>query len=118
MVQMATPQAEVDIDARLVAALLSEQHPDLAHQPLRPLAAGWDNVMFRVGNRLVARLPRRLAAVPLLLNELRWLPEVATGLPLPVPVPVRSGAPGCDYPWPWSISPWLPGQTADSTPPT
>src|SRR5262245_1223357 len=114
---MAAPDAEVDIDVVLVAALLKEQHPDLAAHSVRPMAAGWDNALFRVGADLVARLPRRIAAVPLLLNERRWLPLIATALPLPVPVPLRAGAAGCGYPWPWSVGPWIPGDTAESTPP-
>src|SRR5829696_9197749 len=55
------PAAEVDVDDDLVAGLLREQHPDLARLPLRPLAHGWDNVSFRLGDDLVVRLPRRAA---------------------------------------------------------
>ena len=95
---MPTPAAEVDVDATLVTALLHAQHPDLASLPVSLVANGWDNAMFRIGTDLTARLPRRLLAVPLLMNERRWLPVIAHGLPLPVPVPVRSGEPGADYP--------------------
>jgi aminoglycoside phosphotransferase (APT) family kinase protein len=96
---------------------LREQHPDLADEEIEPVGSGWDNALFRVGRRWVVRLPRRHVAVPLLLNELRWLPVIAAWLPLPIPVPVRSGAPGCGYPWPWSIASWLPGETAEAQPP-
>ncbi len=112
-----TPAAEFDVDATLVTALLEEQHPDLASLPVRLLANGWDNAVFRVGTELTARLPRRALAVPLLLKERRWLPIVAQDVPLPVPVPLRSGEPGAGYPWPWAIGPWLAGEPAEVTPP-
>jgi aminoglycoside phosphotransferase (APT) family kinase protein len=112
------PAAEVEIDEALVRGLLQEQHPDLARWPLRLLANGWDNVLFRLGDELVVRLPRRELAVPLVAHEQRWLPELAPRLPLPIPVPVRVGRPGAGYPWPWSVCAWMPGESALVTPPT
>ncbi len=112
-----TPAAEVDIDGALVRALLAEQHPDLAGLALVEVASGWDNVMFRLGDELAVRLPRRALAAPLVEDEQRWLPVLAPRLPLPTPVPVRIGRPGYGYPWSWSICPWLPGSPAALTPP-
>lgn len=112
------PSAEVDIDIRLVRALLAEQHFDLADQTLVIGGEGFDTVMVRVGEDLAARLPRRTIGAELLEHELRWLPTVGAHLPLAVPVPLRVGEPGCGYPWRWSIVPWLPGQTAAVAPPT
>jgi aminoglycoside phosphotransferase (APT) family kinase protein len=103
------PAAEIDVDEALVRALLVEQHPDLADRPLRLLANGWDNVLFRLGDDLIVRLPRRALSAPLVEHELRWLPELAVGLPLPVPAPVRAGGPTDGYPWRWSIVPWFEG---------
>lgn len=108
------PAAEVEIDATLVRNLLRAQRPDLADQPIDQIAFGWDNVSFRVGADLVARLPRRALAADLIANEARWLPELATRLPLPVPVPVFLGAAGQGYPWQWLIAPLLPGQPAST----
>ena len=102
---------------RLVRALLSEQHPDLAELPLVELAAGWDNLIYRLGDALTVRLPRRAVSAALVEHEQRWLPELAVGLPLPVPVPLRVGVPGCGYPWRWTIGPWLPGRPAELDPP-
>lgn len=107
-----TPAAEVDIDEDLVRALLREQHADLAELPLELMDAGWDNVMFRLGNAYTVRLPRRLTAAKLLLNEQNWLPSLARDLPIPVPAPVRIGMPGHSYPWHWSVLPWVPGHAA------
>ncbi|MDJ0789409.1 MAG: phosphotransferase, partial [Myxococcota bacterium] len=77
------PGAEVEVDAALVARLLRAQHPDLAERPLRLLASGWDNLIFRLGEAHVVRLPRRALAAALVANEQRWLPELAERLPLP-----------------------------------
>src|SRR5690606_10231991 len=68
------PSAEVDISLELVRRLLRDQHPDLADRPLSPLAEGWDNAMFRLGQHFLVRLPRRQVAADLVANEQRWLP--------------------------------------------
>jgi len=98
-----TPRAEVEIDEGLVRVLLRRQHPDLAALPLRPLGAGWDNAMLRLGDDRLVRLPRRREAAVLVEHEQRWLPELAARLPLAVPAPVRAGAPDLGYPWRWSM---------------
>jgi len=56
------PAAEVEVSADLVRRLLADQHPDLARLPVQFLANGWDNELYRVGDGLVARLPRRALA--------------------------------------------------------
>lgn len=112
-----TPPAEIDIDAALVRALLAEQHPDLAQWELNHVDSGWDNEMFRLGSDLAVRLPRRETAASLVVNEQRWLPGLAPRLPLAVPEPVRSGRPGSGYPWPWSVTRWVPGEVAGSAEP-
>jgi aminoglycoside phosphotransferase (APT) family kinase protein len=100
-----------------VEGLLGAQHPDLAGLPIVPIAQGWDNALFRVGDDLVARLPIRKLGARLVAHEHEWLPRLAAVLPLPIAAPIRTGRPGRDYPWSWSICPWLPGQAALDTPP-
>jgi aminoglycoside phosphotransferase (APT) family kinase protein len=112
------PAAEVDVSLDLVQRLLTAQQPDLARLPLQVMANGWDNLMCRLGDQLVVRLPRRAIAAGLIVNEQRWLPVLASRLPLPVPAPVRVGQPAADYPWSWSIVPFLPGQPAAANPPS
>jgi aminoglycoside phosphotransferase (APT) family kinase protein len=107
----------VDVSPDLLRRLLAAQHPDLAHLPVTVMANGWDNLMFRIGDDLVARLPRRKVAARLVVNEQRWLPALGPRLPLPVPAPTRAGQPGHGYPWPWSIIPYLPGRAATRNPP-
>jgi len=106
------PAADVEVSAVLVRRLLADQHPDLARLPVEFLANGWDNELYRVGDRLVARLPRRALGAQILRNEQRWLPGLAPRLPLPIPYPERTGVPGNGYPYPWSVVPYLPGVPA------
>jgi aminoglycoside phosphotransferase (APT) family kinase protein len=107
------PAADIPIDEALVRALLRAQHPDLAELPLQEVESGWDNAMFRLGEKLAVRLPRRIAGAPLIDKEQEWLPQLAPFLPIPVPAPVRTGKPAENYPSRWSIVPWLRGRTAD-----
>jgi aminoglycoside phosphotransferase (APT) family kinase protein len=98
--------------------LLIVQHPDLAALGITPALSGWDNAMFRLGEDLALRLPRRKAAAELVLHEQRWLPQLAPDLPLKIPVPLRIGVPQGWYPWSWSITTWIDGETADVSPPS
>jgi len=106
------PAAEVEVSADLVRRLLGGQHPDLARLPVEFLANGWDNELYRVGDELIARLPRRALGARILENEQRWLPRLASRLPLPIPNPERTGVPAHGYPYPWSVVPYLPGAPA------
>src|SRR3954453_21032388 len=111
------PPAEVPIDVALVRALIEEQHTDLGHLALSDIAEGWDNRLFRLGEDLAVRVPRRAASASLIEHEQQWLPRLAPQLPLSIPVPRRIGRPGCGFPWSWSITPWFPGQSALHAPP-
>src|SRR3984957_5106851 len=106
------PAADVEVSADLVRRLLAAQHPDLARLPVEFLANGWDNELYRVGDELVARLPRRAPGAQIIKNEQRWLPGLAARLPLPVLYPERTGVSGCGYPYSWSVVPYLPGVPA------
>lgn len=109
---MRTPEAEVDVSPSLARRLLREQHPDLAELPIEPVANGWDNTLLRLGEDLCVRMPRREVAARSILNEQRWLPEIAERVGAPVSVPVRVGRPGEGYPWGWSVNPWFQGRVA------
>jgi aminoglycoside phosphotransferase (APT) family kinase protein len=114
--RITAPAAEVVVVTETVRGLLRAQHPDLSALPLQEIAAGWDNFIFRLGEGMLIRLPRRFASVAMLEHEQRWLPAIAPQLPVPVPALLRMGKPGNQYPWPWSIVPWLSGETADLAP--
>lgn len=92
---------------------MAQQFPQWSDRELSPAGAGTDNVMFRLGDDLLLRLPRTPGTSRALDKELRWLPRLAASLPLRVPTPVATGAPGAGYPHRWAVYEWLPGDTAD-----
>jgi len=108
-----TPAAELDVSPDLARRLLARQHPDLAALPITLAAEGWDNTVFRLGEGLALRLPRRAIGAKLIQHEQRWLPMLKDRLPLAIPAPVRVGAAQDGYPWPWSVTLWFEGETAD-----
>lgn len=101
----------------LVETLLLEQAPALAVLPVTHLAGGWDNELFRLGDSMLVRLPRRAAAAELMEHELRWVPVIARDLPVETPLPLVAGRPGPAFPWPWSVVPWIDGVRAAELPP-
>ncbi len=111
-----TLAAETPIGIELIHALLVDQYPVLAGEPIEFMASGWDNEIHRIGADHASRLPRREIVAPQIENEQRWLPELAPRLPLPIPVPVHRGTPALGYPWPWSVVPWFPGVTLAHAP--
>jgi aminoglycoside phosphotransferase (APT) family kinase protein len=72
----------------------------------------WDNEVFRLGDDLAARLPRRTMGARHVGRQHRWLRRLGPRLPLPIPVPVGEGRPGEGYPWSWSVVPWFAGDVA------
>jgi aminoglycoside phosphotransferase (APT) family kinase protein len=108
---------EIAIDAALVRRLIAAQLPQWAELPLEPvLQRGTDNALYRLGERLVVRLPRRERTSLTLEKERRWLPRLAPALPVAVPRPVADGLPGEGYPFRWSVYRWLPGETLSDEP--
>lgn len=110
------PAAEIQIDRRLVRALLATQAtrviPDAATLALEKVAEGWDSEVWRLGAAHAVRLPRRALAAPLVRNEQFVLPGVAerlTGVGVRVPAPIVAGTPTAGYPWAWSVVPWIDG---------
>lgn len=100
----------------VVASVLASGAPGLLDLPRRVVAEGWDNLLVRLGDDLVLRLPRRARTAELVATEQRWLPVLAPSLPVAVPVPVVAGRPGPDFPWPWSVLAWREGEVAGSRP--
>lgn len=111
-----TPAAEIDIDEGVVGALLRDQAGELAGQTLSRFGEGFDNVLYRLGERWMVRLPRRAMSAALVEGEQRCLPAIARGLSTSVPAPVVTGVPGSGFPWHWSIVPWIEGDDADLAP--
>jgi aminoglycoside phosphotransferase (APT) family kinase protein len=102
---------ELPVDAPLVRRLLESSLPELAGLSLRPLrSSGSSNVLFRLGDELLVRLPRQPGGSATIEKEARWLPMVARGLSTAVPEVVAVGEPGLGYPERWAVTTWLDGQ--------
>lgn len=102
---------ELDLDEALVRRLIAAQFPVWADLPVRRVEpSGTVNAIFRLGDELVARLPRRDGPAAPDTVAFEWLPRLAARLSLDVPVPVAQGSPGAGYPWFWEIHTWLDGE--------
>ncbi len=110
------PDADIELTDELVRRLVAEQFPEYASLALEWVGGGWDNEMYRLGEDLAVRLPRREMGAKLIEVEQRWLPGLAPELPIATPVPVAIGRPSQSYPWRFSIVPWIHGETADVAP--
>ncbi|WP_101787567.1 aminoglycoside phosphotransferase family protein [Nonomuraea indica] len=109
---MTLHENEVPIDEVVVRSLLAAQCPEWAGLSLSPAGAGTDNVMYRLGDDLLVRLPRTADNARSVRKEQEWLPRLAPLLPRPVPEPIHTGAPTPAFPLSWSVYRWIDGHEA------
>lgn len=100
-----------------VRRLVDEQFPDWVSLPVeRVRGEGTVNAIFKLGDRLSARLPLRPAPVETIRQALRSEADAARLLAgrtrFATPQIVAVGEPGLGYPLPWSVQTWVPGITA------
>src|ERR1700749_5247295 len=105
---MAMHADELPVSADLVRKLVDEQFPRWRGQPVsRVSSPGTVNAIFRIGERLAARLPLRgtdpAAARRLLESEAAAARGLAGATRFPVPAQGALGEPGHGYPLPWSV---------------
>src|SRR5688572_3760041 len=92
---------EVMASTEQVERLVAQQFPQWAGLPVKRLPiGGTDHALFRLGDDLVARMPRIEWAAGSAAKDARWLPLLAPHLPLRVPAPLAVGEPGLGYPFP------------------
>ncbi|MBE9211519.1 aminoglycoside phosphotransferase family protein [Plectonema cf. radiosum LEGE 06105] len=104
---------EIHIDISLVKHLLNTQFPQWANQPIQPVrSSGTENVIYRLGAKMMVRLPRYPGATRSIDKEHLWLPKLAPLLPLSIPVPLAKGIPDRNYPFHWSVFEWIEGENA------
>lgn len=102
---------EIAINTDLVRQLVHSQFPRYSSLPLSRLtASGSSNVLFRLGDSLLVRLPRQPGGSASIDKEQRWLPEIGRHLPVTVPEIVHIGQAADAYPERWSIVSWLAGE--------
>jgi aminoglycoside phosphotransferase (APT) family kinase protein len=103
---------EIDISSGLAARLIAEQFPQWAGLPIRPVtSAGTECVLYRLGDDMVIRLPRRPGESLAAILEQGLLPRLAPFLPVPVQALIAQGRPTAEYPASWGVLGWLDGDT-------
>lgn len=103
----------VSINATLAKNLITEQFPQWAALPITSVAiSGHDNRTFHLGDEMSIRLASAKWYAAHVKTEQRWLPKLATQLPLPIATPIAMGEPGQGYPWYWLVNNWLAGENA------
>jgi aminoglycoside phosphotransferase (APT) family kinase protein len=99
---------------KIAENLISDQFPEWQNLPITPVKnSGWDNYSYRLGNDLLLRFPSHNAYISSVKKEQYWLPKLAKELTIQIPTPVATGRPNRDYPYPWSIYQWIPGEIFD-----
>lgn len=102
---------EIITDTELARRLVASQFPDWADLPVTPVASsGTDHAMYRLGEEMAVRMPRRPGGDRIVRHEFAWVPRLAPHLPLAAPVPLAMGEPDFGYPYPWLVLRWLEGR--------
>jgi aminoglycoside phosphotransferase (APT) family kinase protein len=105
---------EVSVTVDDARRLIDSQCPQWRSLELSAAGSGTDNQMFRLGEELLVRLPRRPGTAKDVAKEQDWLPRLAPRLPQQIPEPVFCGSPDAAYPFPWSVLRWIEGAEPDS----
>ena len=104
-------EQEIVSDEAQVSRLLASQFPEWAELPIARIeTTGTVNALYRLGDDLVARLPRTDWAKGAIDRQLGWLPHIAPAVRVEVPMPLAKGVPGEGFPSAWGVYPWLEGE--------
>jgi len=101
---------EILTDPSMVRRLVEHQFPEWAELDVTPVpSSGTDNALYRLGDEMVVRMPRRPGMEGVIEREQRWLPRLAPYLPVEIPTPLGIGQPAEGYPYAWSVYRWIDG---------
>ncbi|OGB97496.1 acetyltransferase [candidate division TM6 bacterium RIFCSPHIGHO2_12_FULL_36_22] len=104
----------LEITLSLVKNLITEQFPQWAHLPIKPVeVSGWDNRTFYLGTEMSIRLPSAQCYAAKVQIEQKWLPILAPHLSFRIPKPLAMGQPSKNYHFNWSIYRWIEGKNAN-----
>ena len=96
----------------LARKVIAEQFPEYIHLDVWEVAKqGHDNRSYRLGDKMLIRMPTAESYALNVSKEQELLPKLAKCLSVCIPVPIRMGSPSQIYPYPFSIYKWLPGQS-------
>src|SRR5258708_23151653 len=92
--RMKMHDGEFDIDAELVRRLVAAQFHRLTYLPITEVQpTGTVNAIYRLGDHLCVRLPRKRSWARALEKGRHWLPKLAPRPSPRVPAPVAMGRP-------------------------
>ncbi|MEP1144178.1 MAG: aminoglycoside phosphotransferase family protein [Henriciella sp.] len=99
----------MDVSIATARLLVDDQFPEYAHLPIESVqSGGTDNTIFRLGEALSLRFPKRASGSSQAEKEHKWLP-LLNPLPLAISQPLKRGHSAAEYPHAWSIYNWIPG---------
>lgn len=99
----------------LVTELVAQQFPKWGHLQIKPVElSGIDNRTFRLGEKMLIRLPSAEDYALQVLKEQKWLEVLAPHLSFSIPKPLAMGQPSKHYPWNWSIYKWIEGESINA----
>lgn len=106
---------QLELTLATAVNLVSEQFPQWSDLPLQSVVStGTVNRLFRLGKEWLLRFPLEAGDVEHTRSELqaefRSAEFLLGKVPLATPEPVTIAEPGADFPLPWSIYRWIPGQ--------
>lgn len=104
--------AEILIDEALATRLLSTVIPPDRGIALEERYEGRDYVTWRFARQWAMRIPRRQLAADRQVTETVWLAHLAKEWQFATSAPAKVCPPSADFPWTWSIVPWLDGSPA------
>ncbi len=110
------PRNGIDIDAGLVRSLLDAQFPEARALPVGAHFEGRDSIVWRLGEHWAMRMPMHQQAAAKHTTETTWMPHIGKAWPFAAPVPVRVGRPSAQFPWAWTVVPWIEGIPAHVAP--
>lgn len=100
---------ELHIDEHLVRRLVRDQLPQWAELPVvRVESTGTVNALYRLGDDMVVRLPRRYAGD--IDREHATVTLLVGRLPVAIPEPLGRGEPAKGYPFQWCVDRWVEGE--------
>lgn len=100
---------EVHTDVGLVRRLITAQFPQWAALSIEQVVAtGTVSALYRLGDDMVVRLPRRSA--PDIDREHATLTRLGPHVPVAIPTPLAKGRPTDDYLFEWCVDRWLEGE--------
>lgn len=102
---------ELTIDPVAVRALVDRDFPGHEDLELRPLGTtGSTNLLFRLGEDYLVRLPRQPGNGDSIRKELHWGMLIGRTLPVATPEIIGLGQPGFGFSEPWSVVRWIDGR--------